>query len=568
MPTKAKHFLLYFFILAITTTSITFAAIDNESWSQKRLQEMSIDEKIGQLFMVAAYVDPNYAEQEIGNPNIIQEMDNYIRQYHIGGLAFVGPSESLKQVALTNHYQSISNHPLLIAQDLEWGLGMRLRDGMSFPRNSTLGAIKDDNLIYEMVKEIGRQAKLIGVHMNLSPVLDVNIEPENISINVRSFGDSPQEVAKKGLAMIHGLQDAGIIASAKHFPGMGDIAIDPHLGLPQNNHSRERFNQVEFYPFFEAIAGGVLSIQTEHLIAPALEPDPLTPSSLSKNVIDGILRNQLRFTGLIISGALRMKALTEHFTDDEIILRAFLAGHDMLLMPTNLPQAYQTLKSALDCNKINIEQIDQRVLKILQLKEWAGLNRNKIIETPLREQLHDESAKELKKLLYQKAVTILRDKNNLIALVNSNKEGIAFVQLGNPQSKYFIELLEKKLDIDSFILAIDSNDTHEADQLIKTLKGYPLIILSIFPADPRRIEKIRLFKEINQERELKKFNVHGLTESTRYVIKELQKFHEKTIVCYFGNQYGLPFVHDFSTVIMAYEDDPDAQEAASSVLKR
>ena len=139
-----------------------------------------------------------------------------------------------------------------------------------------------------------------------------------------------------------------------------------------------------------------------------------------------------------------MKALTEHFTDDEIILRAFLAGHDMLLMPTNLPQAYQTLKSALDCNKINIEQIDQRVLKILQLKEWAGLNRNKIIETPLREQLHDESAKELKKLLYQKAVTILRDKNNLIALVNSNKEGIAFVQLGNPQSKYFIELLKKE----------------------------------------------------------------------------------------------------------------------------
>lgn len=189
----------FFFVCASLCFGPRLIADGGNSWAQRTLEEMTLDEKIGQLFMIAAYADREYANSEIGNPRIIEEIDQYITQYHVGGLAYVGPSECLKQVILTNHYQEISQHPLLIAQDLEWGLSMRIADGMRFPKNITLGAIKDDHLIYEMGKEVGRQAKLIGVQMNLSPVLDVNIEPENIAINVRSFGSSPGRFPKKEL---------------------------------------------------------------------------------------------------------------------------------------------------------------------------------------------------------------------------------------------------------------------------------------------------------------------------------------------------------------------------------
>src|SRR6185295_12332732 len=272
-----KFLLLLWMMVSI---SHVVGVTPHHSWAEKTLLQMSQEEKIGQLFMIAAYVDPEYASREIGNPGIIQEIDTYITRYHVGGLAFVGPSEWKKQVALTNHYQKISKYPILIAQDLEWGLSMRIKDGMRFPKNITLGAVDDNRLIYEMGREIGRQAKCIGVHMNLSPVLDVNIEPENLAINIRSFGTSPRLVAEKGIAMIRGLQEPGIIASAKHFPGLGDISIDPHLGLPTVAHDIQRLQEVELYPFVQAIQAGVLSIQTEHVIIPAVEPDSTTPSSL------------------------------------------------------------------------------------------------------------------------------------------------------------------------------------------------------------------------------------------------------------------------------------------------
>ena len=409
--------------LTITLLCLTAPLMANHenSWAHRTLNTMSPDEKIGQLFMIAGYVDPDYANNEIGNPQIIQEIDLYITDYHVGGIAYVGPGESGKQVALTNHYQEISKTPILIAQDLEWGLSMRLKDGMRFPKNMTLGAINDNNLIYKMGQEIGAQAKLIGVHMNLSPVLDVNIEPENIVINVRSFGYSAQKVAEKGIAMIQGLQDAGIIASAKHFPGLGDITTDPHLALPYNRQEKKRLQDVELYPFAQAIKAGVLSIQTEHIMVPSIEPDPNTPSSLSSKTINDLLKKEMGFTGLILSGALRMKALTNYLSNEEIILKAFFAGSDMLLMPQDFPKAFLTLKTALADGKITEKEIDERVLKILQIKEKVKLDRQRIVAMPTQEQLHSPFAKELKKTLYQSATSLLRNNPELTPLSTSKK---------------------------------------------------------------------------------------------------------------------------------------------------
>lgn len=555
------------FYLLFVSISLPLFAHQPDSWAQKTLQKMSQEEKIGQLFMVAGYVDSEYANREIGNPHIIQEMDHMIAQYHVGGIAYVGPSEYAKQVHLTNHYQEISKYPLLIAQDFEWGLSMRIKDGMAFPKNITLGAIQDHRLIYEMGKEIGRQAQLIGVHMNLSPVLDVNIEPENTVINVRSFGNSPQQVAEKGVAMIRGLQDAGIISSAKHFPGLGDITIDPHLALPYTPHGKKRLQDVEFYPFIQAIKAGVLSIQTEHLMVPAFEPDPKTPASLSSKIVNDLLKKELGFTGLVLSGALRMKALTNHLSEEEIVLKAFLAGSDMLLMPQDLPKAFRTLKLALSEGKISENDLNEHVLKILQLKEMVKLNRQATVPLPTKEALHSSHAQELKKKLYQNAVTLVRDQNHLIPFSLPKQSTIAYIQLGDaPPSNDFLDILSQGWTLDRFTFPLEQNNEQEEQRLLQQINNYPLVILAVYPADPRRIAEIRLLNEKKQKEELKHFRVHGLSESMKHVVKALQRYQDKILVAYFGNPFGLHFFDDYATLIMAYETDPDAQEAATHFL--
>jgi beta-glucosidase-like glycosyl hydrolase len=549
------------FCLLLVSLSLSLAASQDDSWAQKTLQKMSSDEKIGQLFMIAGYVDPEYASREIGNAKIMQEMDRYITEYHVGGIAYVGPSESAKQVALTNHYQEISKYPILIAQDLEWGLSMRIKDGMRFPKNITLGAVDDNDLIYEMGKEIGTQAKLIGVHMNLSPVLDVNVEPENIVINVRSFGSSPKLVAEKGIAMIRGLQDAGIIASAKHFPGLGDILVDPHLDLPYSHHGKKRLQEVELYPFAEAIKAGVLSIQTEHLMVPAF--DPKNPSSLSSKIVNDLLKKELGFTGLVLSGALRMKALTNHISDEEIALKAFLAGSDMLLMPRDFPKAYGALKTALAQGKITTQEIDEHVLKILEMKERVKLDIQRIVVSPAVEQLNSPLAKALKEHLYKSAVTLLRDASHLIPPQNGS---IAYVQLGDAPAPDYLESLRGSLQLETFFFPLEQDNAKEQERLLQQMDKFSSVILAVYPADPRRIAEIRLLNDKNQKEELKHFRVHGIPESLARLANTLQPYHEKTIVAFFGNPFGLHFFNGFSTLIMAYETDPDAQKAAAKLL--
>ncbi len=559
-----KWLTILYFLLLSTLLNPNLAASEKDSWAYRTLETMSLDEKIGQLFMIAGYIDPEFANSEIGNKEIIREIDHYITDYYVGAIAFVGPSESIKQVTLTNHYQEISKYPILIAQDLEWGLSMRLKDGMRFPKNGTLGGIEDNDLIYEMGKEIGTQAKSIGVHMNLSPVLDVNIEPENIVINTRSFGSCPKQVAEKGIAMIQGLQDAGIIASAKHFPGLGDIKVDPHLGLPYNQHGKTRLQNVELYPFAEAIKAGILSIQTEHVLVPSLESDPNLPSSLSSNVVQNLLKNELGFKGLVLSGALRMTALTNHFSQEEITVQAFLAGHDMLLMPQDFLKANQAIKTALAEGKITEEDVNNRVLKILEIKERVKLDLQRITPIPTTEELHSPSAEKLKKHLYQSATTVIRNKKNLIPI--STSLPIAYIQLGDATSSGYMERLGQSLKLDTFIFPLIQNSAQEEEKLVEQLEKYSKIIIAVYPADPRRIVQIRLLNKENQKEELKHFRVHGIPESLVPLINTLKRFQEKSIVTFFGNVFGLPFFNEYSTLVMAYEDDPDAEQAAADIV--
>lgn len=531
-------------------------------WAEKTLQEMTLDEKVGQLFMIAGYVDQEYAARETENPRIIEEIESYVKEYAIGGIGLVGPSSSTKQVILLNRYQGMSKYPLLIAQDFEWGLSMRLTDGMRFPKNITLGALRDNSLLYEMGKEIGRQGKLVGVQMNLSPDMDVNIEPENPVINVRSFGSSPQEVALKGIAMIRGLQDADMIASAKHFPGLGDITTDPHLALPINLSDKKRLEEIELYPFQEAVKAGVLSIQTDHVLMPALEPDAKLPSSLSPNIVQGILKDKIGFRGLVLSGALRMKALSDNWSQEEIALKAFVAGSDMLLMPKDFPRAFQAIKTAVIEGKINGKALDERVLKILKLKEQSKLHLNRTLPLPTQDQLHTPEAKALKQRLYQAVVAVVKDENKLLPITSTPQSPVAYVQIGGEANSPLYNALKAKLDIQPYFLALDYDDPTFISQLEKHSK----VIVALFPLDARRIAQIRLLNLEKRLEELKHFRIHGVQPATVKLIEKLQALNSKSCVAFFGNPFGLPFVQNFSSLINGFEDDPEAQAAAAQLL--
>src|SRR4030095_1511170 len=313
---------------------------------------LTLDQKIGQLFMVAAVVDEVIAKNCISRKSYRLDKEyiaQLITQYQIGGIIFLGKSDPDKQKERTAYFQSVSVIPLLIGQDLEPGrVGVaRLELMRDFADNETLGTINSEKLTYETAFSIGRICKDLGVHINCAPVADVNNNPNNPVINDRSFSGDPEVVAKHAIAFAHGLSDAGIIACAKHFPGHGDTDVDSHYDLPKIAHDRERLHTIELYPFKQLIASNVPAIMMGHLAVSAFEPQRNLPSSLSKNIVTKLLREELGFNGLIITDALDMRGVTRYYSHGQAELQALLAGNDILLCPVDVPAAVAAIKQAI-----------------------------------------------------------------------------------------------------------------------------------------------------------------------------------------------------------------------------
>ena len=342
------------------------------AWVNSLINKMALDEKIAQLLMVAAYSNRDEAHAK--------EIDELVKKYNVGGLIFFqgGP---VRQAILTNRFQKIAKVPLLIAMDAEWGLAMRLDSTISYPKQMMLGAIQDDNLIYKMGYDFGKQLKRLGVHINFAPVADVNNNPENPVINHRSFGENQNKVSVKSENYFIGLQDAGVIGTAKHFPGHGDTNFDSHFALPIIKHNKARLDSIELFPFKYLINRGIPAIMTAHLNVVALDSTKNLASSLSPLIIDSLLKKTLGFEGLVITDALNMKGVSEYFKHGEVELAAFIAGNDILLMPGDVPKVISEFRREIRKGLITEEQIDQRCRKVLFAKAWAGLKNYKPVKT-------------------------------------------------------------------------------------------------------------------------------------------------------------------------------------------
>ncbi|MEM9850293.1 MAG: glycoside hydrolase family 3 N-terminal domain-containing protein, partial [Bacteroidota bacterium] len=337
-----------------------------QDWVDSVYNEMTFDEQLGQLFTIRAHSDKG-AEH-------IAEVERQILRYHVGGLCFF-QGTPLKQVQLTNRYQRLTKRvPLMISMDAEWGLGMRMKkSAISFPRQLTLGAIQDNRLIYDMGKEVAYQLRRTGVHVNFAPVADVNNNPNNPVINTRSFGEDRYNVATKSYQYMKGMQDNGVMASAKHFPGHGDTDTDSHLDLPIINHDKARLDSIELYPFRILAEQNIGSMMVAHLNIPALDKRANRPTTLSRSTITTLLRNEIGFDGIIFTDALEMKGVTKHFEPGEVEAEAVLAGNDVLLLPEDIGAAFETIKAYMDEGKIAKEQVEASVKRILQAKYRLGL---------------------------------------------------------------------------------------------------------------------------------------------------------------------------------------------------
>ena len=386
----------------------------NNKWVDSVFNTLSEEERIAQLFMVAAYSNRDSSHQ--------QEIEKLITDQKIGGLIFFqgGP---IRQANLTNAYQTIAKVPLLVSIDAEWGLAMRLDSTMKFPKQMTLGAVSDNNLIYQMGEQIAMQCKRMGIHINLAPVADVNNNSENPVINYRSFGEDKYKVANKAIAYMKGMQNKGIMANAKHFPGHGDTDSDSHKTLPIIKHNRERLDSLELYPFQQLIDSGLGSMMIAHLYIPSLDDRPNKASTLSENIVTDLLQKEMGFDGLIFTDALNMRGVSAFYNPGKLDLEALLAGNDVLLFSEDIPKAIEEIKMAIDQKLISQKEIDRRCRKILFAKAWCGLNKYKPINTAsLSEDLHQSEAEFVNMKLYESALTLLKNKEAAVPVMKLGRK--------------------------------------------------------------------------------------------------------------------------------------------------
>lgn len=433
-----------------------------QQWVDSLYNTMTLEERIGQLFMVQVFSNQDLKTK--------QKIVKLIKDYHIGGLIYSkgGP---VRQAKLNNELQAASKVPLLIGMDAEWGLSMRLDSTFAYPWNMTLGAIKDVKLIEQTGYQIGQHCKRLGVHFNFAPVVDINTNPNNPIIGNRSFGEDRDNVTEKALAFMKGMQKAGVLANAKHFPGHGDTDADSHKTLPTINFDEKRIDSIELYPYKTLIKQGLSSVMVAHLNVPSLEPRTNRPSSLSKTIVTDILKEKLGFEGLIFTDALDMKGASNFSEPGAIDLAAFEAGNDVLLMSENVPQGILHIKKAYEDGDITEERLSHSVKKILMAKYKVGLYDYSPVGTyGVYEDIHSLTDDLLYEKLIENAITVVKNNNNLLPIRHLETKKIAYVPMGDDDGSAFYDELKKYTKVHKI-------KADKLDQLLTKLNNYNTVIV-------------------------------------------------------------------------------------------
>lgn len=515
-------------------------------WVDSLMRTLTPRQRVGQLFMVAAYSN---------KPAIYQDtISTLIKDYGIGGLIFFqgGP---VRQTRLLNRFQGQSRVPLLVAMDGEWGAGMRLDSVLRFPYQMSLGAVPaaDSALIYDMGREVARQFARLGMQVNFAPVVDVNNNPNNPVIGFRSWGENPAAVARLSRLYLRGMQDAGVLAVAKHFPGHGDVDADSHLALPLVRVDRGRLDSLELPPFKNMIANGIGGMMVAHLNVPALDASG-APTTLSKPVVTGVLRQQLGFEGVVFTDAMNMQGVISRVPTGEAEVRALLAGNDVLEFSKNVPLALQTVLAAVDSGRISQARIDESCRRVLALKQWAGLQHYQpVAEKNILADLNPPHARYLSHRLTERGLTLLRNQRNILPLQRLDTLRLATLVLGGSPADT-TDFQRAVTDYDAAVAHFHLPAAPTMDELTDVrakLFGYDVVLVAL--------QNLGRLPATN----------FGIAPEAQLLLRELTKPGQQVILSVFGSAYAVAKVRDYdraSAVVLAYQESADAQRLAAQLI--
>ena len=533
-----KSFLTLF--LCLVFISATNPPDDaREAWVESTFNSLTEDQRIAQLFMIRAHSDKG--------PDHINKVTKLVRDYQVGGLCFFQGTPE-KQAELTNKYQQLSKVPLMISMDAEWGLGMRLKSStISFPHNLTLGAIQNNNLIYDMGQEVARQCRRLGVHVNFAPVVDINNNKANPVINYRSFGEDRYNVSAKSYMYMKGMQDGNLMACAKHFPGHGDTNVDSHYDLPVINHGMPRLDSIEMFPFRLLAEHGMQSMMIAHLHVPAIDATTNRPTTLSPRAVTEILKQDIGFDGLIFTDGLGMKGVTKHYRNGEVEAKALVAGNDILLLPQDVPAALKEIKSYIASGELSKASVEEKVRRVLRAKYDLGISTPQSVATAnLRADLNTPSAQVLKRKLIDNALTLVRNDQQIVPISEIKNKKISVLSIGKKTRTPFQKALAKygqfsQTNIDKGITSSKST------QLLQQFKSQDLVIVSLHDMNSRASKGF------------------GISGSTRDFLEKLNQ-QNKVLLVIFGNPYSLEYFDHLNNILMAYDDDEMVQESAAQAI--
>jgi beta-glucosidase-like glycosyl hydrolase len=512
-------------------TTIQAQKMSEKKWVRKQFSALNLNEKIGQLMVIRAH--SNWSQ------NKIDSISALIQQYNVGGLCFFqgGP---IRQAMQTNAYQSVAKTPLFIAIDAEWGIGMRLDSVESFPRQLSMGAFASSDLVYQMGAAIADQCKRLGIQINYGPVIDINNNPSNPVINDRSFGQSKSKVIQQGVAYMKGMQDNGIMATAKHFPGHGDVNVDSHFDLPVINKSRAALDTLELEPFKALINAGIESIMVAHLSVPAIDDRPKYATSISPKAVNGLLKKELGFKGISVTDAMDMKAIANYFPQGEANVQALLAGNDMLCLPGEVGQSIDKVREAVKERRIKRSEINTRVKKILVAKYKYGLDVSKQIDTTNIIADLNQSVGTINAAMAQQSLTFLRATNSPIL---NNKT--AYLAFNAKSATAFTTSIASAYGVKVFYTS--GKDATELALINDSLKAYNQVLVGLHGYSRRPA------------------NHFEIPAATLQFLNE--KGHEDWIHLIFGNPYAVVDFNTINNILFAFEDTKHSHAAVQKWLE-
>lgn len=497
----------------------------SEKYADSIYSQLSLDEKIGQLYIVSLYTNKDEAH--------ISMVRNLVEKEKIGGIILM-QDDAVREISLVNEFQQKSKIPMLFGMDAEWGLFQRLKDAHKFPWAMTLGAIQDNQLIYEMAAKIAEDCKKMGIYWNFAPVVDVNTNPANPIIGNRSFGSEVPNVIAKGLAYTYGLQENGVLASIKHFPGHGDTDTDSHLDLPVVAHDIDRLNKIELAPFKALMDKKIGGIMIAHLYVPALEKQKGVPGSVSYNIITQLLKEKYRYNGLIITDALNMNAVAKKYQPGELDVRAFKAGNDILLFSQDVPNGKKMIKEALLKGEVSEKRLEESVKKILKSKYLLGLQNFKALKSDdIKNELNNESHRQLSEKLYANALTLLKDDKKLLPL-------------DCQKTYYYVPMEEAPYQAFANQLSLGASVTVVKPNEINTIPPGAIVIVGLHKDNSTAYKSYKISTE------------------TKNRILQLSKKNQ-IILNVFGSPYALRDmdIKDISTVLVSYENNEHSMKATA-----